>query len=285
MDPKNILELGPAAPELQLRAALEIRESEDTRQTALNELKALIQKDGTLDCSTDDDYLLRFLRPTKFYPESALKMIKDYFGHIKKHAELYKNMGPSQQAPIFDNNLISVSPLRDQFGRRVTVLKIGAWSSKFGSLDDIYRATVQCAEMGACEPATQMMGGVAVLDMKGTSLRHVTSLTPNFAKKVVDLIQGNFPLRFKAFHIVNQPRLFDLIYACFKPLLNDKLKSRVFLHGTDMQSLHNHVTPACLTKEYKGQLNNFDQEGLIDLLHDNEHVFKVVRNYAFEQQS
>jgi hypothetical protein len=41
-----------------------------------------------------------------------------------------------------------------------------------------------------------------------------------------------------------------------------------------MESLHNHVTPACLTREYKGELSSFDQDGLINLLHDNEHIFK-----------
>jgi hypothetical protein len=65
----------------------------------------------------------------------------------------------------------------------------GAWSSKYGTMDDLYRATVQCAELGVTEPATQMMGGVAILDMKGTSLRHVANLTPSYAKKTVDLLQ------------------------------------------------------------------------------------------------
>ncbi|XP_059484492.1 alpha-tocopherol transfer protein-like [Neocloeon triangulifer] len=285
MDPKHTLELGPAAPELQLRAALEIRESDQVREAALAELRALIEQDGSLDCRTDDEYLIRFLRPTKFYPESALKMIKDYFGHITKHADVYSKIGPSQQAKIFDNDLVSVSPVRDQFGRRVTIMKFGAWSSKMGTMDDLYGATVQCAELGASEPATQMMGGVAVLDMKGTSLRHVANLSPSYAKKTVDLLQGNFPMRFKAFHIINQPRLFDLVFAIFKPFLSSKLKSRIHFHGNDMKSLQNHVSPACLTKEYKGQLTHFDQEGLIDLLHDNEHIYKGIRQYAFEQQS
>jgi hypothetical protein len=70
----------------------------------------------------------------------------------------------------------------------------GAWSSKAGTMDDIYRAMVQCAELGASEPATQMMGGVAVLDMKGTSLRHVSNLTPSYAKKTIDLLQVNCPV-------------------------------------------------------------------------------------------
>jgi len=78
MDPKNCLERGPAAPELQLRASLEIRESDQIRDAALSELKALIRADDSLDCSTEDEYLLRFLRPTKFYPESALKMVSTH---------------------------------------------------------------------------------------------------------------------------------------------------------------------------------------------------------------
>lgn len=75
MDLKHRLEQGPAAPELQLRASLEIRETDQIREEALARLKALVLQDDSLDCSTEDEFLLRFLRPTKFYPESALKMV------------------------------------------------------------------------------------------------------------------------------------------------------------------------------------------------------------------
>jgi hypothetical protein len=75
MDLKHRLEQGPAAPELQLRASLEIRETAQIREEALARLKALVQEDDSLDCSTEDEFLLRFLRPTKFYPESAHKMV------------------------------------------------------------------------------------------------------------------------------------------------------------------------------------------------------------------
>lgn len=82
MDLKHRLEQGPAAPELQLRASLEIRETDQIRNDALAQLKALIRKDGSLDCSTEDEFLLRFLRPTKFYPESALKMVSTPLNYL-----------------------------------------------------------------------------------------------------------------------------------------------------------------------------------------------------------
>lgn len=74
---------------------------------------------------------------------------------------------------------------------------------------------------------TQVNGVVVVMDMSGLSLHHTKFFTPYYAKRTVELIQETFPLRFKGFHIVNEPFYFDAVVAVLKPFLKEKIKKRV----------------------------------------------------------
>lgn len=77
------------------------------------------------------------------------------------------------------------------------------------------------------EPSTQVAGGVVIFDMDGLTLQQTWQFTPPFAKRIVDLLQEAVPLRVKNLHIVNQPYVFNMVFALFKPFLGEKLKSRV----------------------------------------------------------
>lgn len=80
------------------------------------------------------------------------------------------------------------------------------------------------------EPETQIAGIVVVLDMQGLSLQHAKFFTPYYAKRMVELVQETFPLRFKGFHIVNEPFYFDAIMAVLKPFIKEKIRKRVSLN-------------------------------------------------------
>lgn len=59
----------------------------------------------------------------------------------------------------------------------------------------------------------------------------------------------------KNIHIVNQPYIFNMVFALFKPFLREKLKNRIIFHGTDRKSLHKYMSPSCLTPNYGGTLD------------------------------
>lgn len=65
----------------------------------------------------------------------------------------------------------------------------------------------------------QISGGRIILDFEGLSLSQVTYFSPSFAKMVVDYVQKALPCRLKSIHIVNQPIIFNIVFAMFKPLL------------------------------------------------------------------
>lgn len=80
------------------------------------------------------------------------------------------------------------------------------------------------------EPTSQVAGAVVIFDMDGLSLQQTWQFTPPFAKRIVDWLQDAVPLRIKNIHIVNQPYVFNMVFALFKPFLRAKLKERVSLY-------------------------------------------------------
>lgn len=87
------------------------------------------------------------------------------------------------------------------------------------------------------------------------SLQQTWQFTPPFAKRIVDWLQDSVPLRIKGIHIINQPKIFQMVFALFKPFLREKLRNRIIFHGTDRESLHKQIAPKCLPLCYDGTID------------------------------
>lgn len=70
------LDTRPLDAEMTLLAEKELRETPEIREKAILELRRLLHENTDLHYRDDDDFLLIFLRPCHFYPESALKMVR-----------------------------------------------------------------------------------------------------------------------------------------------------------------------------------------------------------------
>lgn len=107
----------------------------------------------------------------------------------------------------------------------------------------------------------QICGAVVIFDMDGLSLQQAWQFTPPFAKRIVDLLQDAIALRIKAIHVVDQPKIFNMVFALFKPFLREKLRNRIHFHGTDRTSLHEHLSPKYLPAKYGGHVDVPDVSG------------------------
>lgn len=64
------------APEWALKKAQdELRELPGIKEEAIKELRELIQAEKYLNLPLDDEYMMMFLRPCHYYPESALQRV------------------------------------------------------------------------------------------------------------------------------------------------------------------------------------------------------------------
>lgn len=81
---------------------------------------------------------------------------------------------------------------------------------------------------------------------------------------------------------MNQPYIFKIVFALFKPFLREKLRNRIIFHGTDRKSLQQYVVPKCLPECYGGTLDlpRIDGHQWLELLEqcDKEFVGKLNKN-------
>lgn len=255
-DFKLTFELGEMSEHTKEVALKELRESPEVAGPAVDRLRELLAEDKDLVVPMDNDaWLVRFLRPCKYYPESAYECIKRYYSFKVKHSNVYDGLLPSKEKNIFESNILTVCPNRDQHGRRILILELGKkWNHKKVQLDEVFKGCVLFLEAAMLEPETQVCGAVVIFDMDGLSMQQVWQFTPPFAKRIVDWLQDSVPLRVKNIHIINQPYIFNMVFALFKPFLREKLRSRIIFHGTDRESLHSYMSPKCLPEVYGGSV-------------------------------
>ncbi|XP_046746634.1 alpha-tocopherol transfer protein-like isoform X2 [Diprion similis] len=280
-------ELGPPSAELVEVAKNELRETPERTKEAVAQLRELLNGETDLVWPSDNEaWLVRFLRPCKFYPESALKLIKHYYSFKVKHSNVYDNLKPSRERNIFEHNILTVLPNRDQHGRRILTIELGKkWKHNKCSLDEVFKGCVLFLEAATLEPCSQIAGAVVIFDMDGLSLQQTWQFTPPFAKRIVDWLQDSVPLRIKNIHIVNQPYIFNMVFALFKPFLREKLKSRIIFHGTDRKSLHEYMSPKCLPECYGGtlQIPRITGSQWLELLLMCDKEYEAINSYGYKK--
>ncbi|XP_034941466.1 clavesin-1 [Chelonus insularis] len=254
------LEAGPLDEDTKAIAERELRETPENIRNGIAELKKLLEESETLYYRTDDDFLLIFLRPCKFYPASAFALMQRIADFKVKNAALLDNLVPDdEKTAILESNVVNVLKNRDHKRRRVLVVNAGkSWDPSKVSSDQIFRLFYLVHEAAILEPETQVRGVVVIMDFDGLSMKQVLGLSPSFSMRLLTFIQEAMPLRLKEVHIVKQPFLFDLVWKMFKPFTREKLRKRMFFHGSKMTSLHAHLAPSHLPKNYGGELPEID---------------------------
>jgi len=273
----------------QERAKNDLGETPERRAEALEQLRRLIREEKKLYLPTDEStelYLLAFLRVCKFYPESAFKRVKFLYKLRQKNPKYCNDLLPSLEKNVFEQNILTVLPLRDQHGRRILITECGQrWKIKNCSLTEIFRGVELVIEAAILEPRTQVSGTVLLVDFAGLTVNHVWQFTPNFAKMVLDWIQYSMPARLKEVHIVNQPYIFNMVFAMFKPFMQEKLRNRMLLHGYDHTSLLAHLDAKCLPTKYGGLMDIETDQGidLWNLLCYYEDSYKVTNEFGYKK--
>jgi len=277
-----ILDIEGLSEEWQKRAQEEIQEKVEWRQRDIQALRDLVQAEENLCCSTDDAFLLRFLRAKKFDYEKAFKMLQRYCAMRSRRPSSFEKSLPSLCSDIFTYQLQTILPHRDRLARRVFVFRSGRWDTTTTTPQDIFSANYLCLEMMAREQKTQISGIVALVDMADFGWYHVMQLSVSYIKSLASLIQSTFPLRIREIHIVNESYLFDIVFTLLKPFLTDKIRNRIQFHGSDLTSLHKHISPSILPREYGGDQPSFNNANMVTELNKLEEYFIGLQRNVYQ---
>ncbi|CAH1105861.1 unnamed protein product [Psylliodes chrysocephalus] len=257
------LDYSPPSAETLALAEKELRETPENIKTALAELKELLKNDDEIYFKDDDEVLTIFLRPCKWYAKSAYELMKRIADFKVKHASLVGNLVPDSERIAFtEHDVVNVMTNLDHKGRRVLIVNSGeTWDPSKVTSDQMFRLFYIIHMLAVLEPSTQINGVVVIMDYNNMGLKQVRGLGPSFAMLLLSFIQEAMPLRLKEVHMVKEPFIFNMVWSLFKPLLKPKLKARIFFHGKKMASLHKHIPPTHLPKNYGGELPEIDYSG------------------------
>ncbi|KAG0418863.1 hypothetical protein HPB47_004515 [Ixodes persulcatus] len=227
-------------------------------------------------CPLDEEFLVKFLRGRKYRVEEAFENIRKYFRARLEHPDIFENLLPSRimfDAIFHQNKLLTLLKKPDSLGRRILLVKFGAWNPTVCSLNEYIRANLVVSECGLLNQMAQIAGVVGVADLDGLTMSHLLYYTPSEMKKIIKLIQECYPLRIKGVYVVNNPALFELLFAVAKLFLKPKLLKRFRIIGRDYEKLHELIPRDRLPEEYGGTLDPFDYDDYERNLRSQENYF------------
>ncbi|XP_060565184.1 alpha-tocopherol transfer protein-like isoform X2 [Ruditapes philippinarum] len=268
--------------ELIVKAEEELNEKAEWRARDIQALREMILKKPELKIRTDDAYLLRFLRAKKFDYDRAFNLIMKHFSMRadEKNKQLFDNLLPSTVKHVLDAGVTGVLPHRDKQGRRVMIFRPGKWDPSKYAIDDIFRANFISLTKLVEDDKTQITGIIMIVDLDDLGLNHAKNISPFYAKKISGLLQDSFPMRFKGIHYVNEPVIFDMIFAVIRPFMKQKILDRIHFHGTKYEELSEFIEPQYIPSEYRGSGPPFTNEEWTKTLLSSEDEFIKEARYG-----
>ncbi|PNJ86188.1 TTPAL isoform 5, partial [Pongo abelii] len=211
--------------DLVTKAREELQEKPEWRLRDVQALRDMVRKEyPNLSTSLDDAFLLRFLRARKFDYDRALQLLVNYHSCRRSWPEVFNNLKPSALKDVLASGFLTVLPHTDPRGCHVVCIRPDRWIPSNYPITENIRAIYLTLEKLIQSEETQ----------------------------------DGFPIRIKAVHVVNEPRIFKGIFAIIKPFLKEKIANRFFLHGSDLNSLHTNLPRSILPKEYGGTAGELD---------------------------
>jgi hypothetical protein len=187
--------------------------------------------------------------------------------------------------PFYELDVHGLLSRRNSAGSKICFVNFPAWNPKKFNVEFLIRAFCMTLETACSEPDTQVAGIVAVVNAEKFTFEMFyamcsLSLISTFIRMIIA-----FPLRVKAVHIVNNFSLASSLYKLVKPFVPGKLQERVFLHGSDFESLHKVIDPELLPEEVKGNLGKFDNKYFIRLVRENAPAVFKMNEYGYIKKS
>ncbi|XP_067887001.1 alpha-tocopherol transfer protein [Heterodontus francisci] len=211
-------------------------------------------------CSThwplglENEFLLKFLRARDFDIELALKLLSNYHKWRAECPEISADLRPLTVIGLLKAGYHGVLRSRDSTGSRVLIYKIGHWDPKLFSAYEVFRVSLITSELIVKEVKTQQNGVKVIFDLCGWRFAHALEINPTIAKKIAAVVVDSFPLKVRGIHMINEPVLFDSVFAIIKPFLSEKIRERIHMHGNNYQhNLCKHFPVHILPPEYGGQ--------------------------------
>ncbi|XP_015173740.1 PREDICTED: clavesin-2-like [Polistes dominula] len=239
----------------------DVRLDKRDKKLAIKSVRAILREMPDVDLKhCTDEYITRFLLARKYRAEQAAALIAAYQAQIAHRQDIFGNLtarDPALQRAL-RAGIPGVLPARDRKGRCVLVILASQWDPIAVPALSVQRAIFLVLEILIQDPRNQQSGFVAVVDWSGFSLRQGGALGAAALRNLIAALRGRFPARFKAIHFLSAPLYVQATLALVKPFLDEKTRNKIYLHGNNLSTLHEHLPTDILPAELGGTGPSFN---------------------------
>jgi hypothetical protein len=142
---------------------------------------------------------------------------------------------------------------------RMILIRPGAYDASIYSLAEVIKISNMIQDILMREDDNYMIAGqIGILDCSGVTMAHFRQFNPSFIKKITLMTQDASPTRQKGFHFINTPFGFDSVFNVFKGFINEKNKTKLYVHGSNLESLYKVVSKKLMPHEYGGEAGSLE---------------------------
>nr|XP_053605471.1 alpha-tocopherol transfer protein-like [Plodia interpunctella] len=245
----------PLTPDLAEKARVELNEDPKRLPGDIQHLKDWLAKQPHLKTRTDDQWLVAFLRGCKFSLERTKEKFDlyytiqstapDMFSIDHKHPKFFE---------ILDLGVIILIPGGEDVTKpRISLVRPGAYDPDKYNILEIMSVSHYLQKIVMWEDDQAIVSGIrTVLDLNNVTMTHFLQMTPMVMKKMVVSGQDATPFRLKGTHYLNTPPGFEVVFNAIKGLLNEKNKSRLYVHNKNYEEMYKVIPKDHLPAEYGG---------------------------------
>lgn len=215
--------------ELQEVSITELNETPERIASDLAALKTWISKTPHLNPRTDDQFLMVFLRSSKFSLERAKERLDNFYAIRSALPDVFANrLVTDELIDFLREGIFFPLPHTDSpAGARLFMFRVSYDPEKY-DCPGIYRMFTMLTDIMMLEDDKLIVSGSKyVTDFKGAKAAHFTAFTPTFMKKLAVVLQDGNPFRAKSLQYINCSSTVATVVNLFKTFTNEKLRSRV----------------------------------------------------------
>ncbi|XP_058833369.1 retinol-binding protein pinta-like [Topomyia yanbarensis] len=247
----------PLNPDLARKAREELNEVPERIDNDLAALRTWLAKSPHIKARDDDQFLVTFLRGCKYSLERAKEKLDMFYTVRSALPELMKNRDPSDKdlAAILRTGCFVPFPQTETpDGPRLVLVRPGVGDPSMFSMQQVFKLQTMILDIMMKEDDNLCIAGqVGIADMSHTTMAHFLQFNPTLMKKISLLGQDASPLRMKGAHHIHTPPGFETIFNMFKGFMNAKNRSRLFVHGSNMEALFKEIPQRLFPEEYGGE--------------------------------
>ncbi|XP_016987465.1 retinol-binding protein pinta isoform X2 [Drosophila rhopaloa] len=246
----------PLKPALMAIAIRELNEVPHRVQQDIEALKEWVLKQPHLRACTEDQFLLAFLRGTKFSLERAKEKFDRFYTLQRSIPEVFNERRLATDPQVLDiirmGVLLQIPMDVDDPGPCVTIIRAGSYDTTKYKFQDIVRVGSMFGEIMMFEDENATISGyVEIMDMTGVTGAHLFALQPQLLSKFSNYADEAMPTRQKGIHFINVPAAFETGFNSLRSFFPAKIKSRISV-TSDPAAIFEIVRREYLPKEYGG---------------------------------